>query len=155
MSGHSIISLIIFLSLIVFAVTGSILAMLISVCIIFAIWYIQHHRKPSPHFQKLAKANADYSDIDFHTANNLPRTQSTALLQSLRQQMPRSTRTIPLRPENHLFEDLKLDPVTLELDAMPQLCKTLDLDYTIDASTPLWDQIKTIQDLIDYITSRK
>lgn len=155
MSGHSIISLIIFLSLIAFAVTSSILAMLISACFMGTIWYIQRQRKPSPHFQKLAKANANYSDIDFHTASNLPRIQSTAVLESLRKQMPRSTRAIPLRSENHLFEDLKLDPVKFELDAMPQLCKTLDLDYKIDANAPLWERIKTIQELTTYIASLK
>jgi hypothetical protein len=153
MSGNSIVSLIIFVSLIAFAITGSILAMLICAGILCAIWHWRGRKKLPPHFQKLASANETFCDAAFHEATNLPIAQSTTLLAFLRHQMPLPTRAIPLRPENRLFDDLNIDPVAFELDEMPKLCKDLSLIYEIDEQNPLWERLETVNDLTTYIAS--
>ena len=150
MSNGSITSLIIFLSLVVFAITGKITALLISATLMLALAFWYKRIKPSPHFQTLATANENYSDADFLTIIPMP-----VLLPFIRNQMPRPARNIPLRPENTLFDDLQIDPVTFELDEMTQLCKTQSLQYEIDPENPLWERIATIQDLATYIAALK
>ena len=155
MSHGSIISLIIFVSLVAFAVTGSVVAMLICAAILGAIWVWRIKNRLSPHFQNLANQNAGYSDAAFHANSPLSLDHSTALLANLRNQLPKSAGTVPLRPENLLFDDLNLDPVALELDEMATLCKTLGLQYNVDEQNPLWEHITTISDLATYITTLK
>jgi hypothetical protein len=150
MSNNSIISLIIFLSLIAFAISSSIAIMLICAITMFALWLWHNQRKPNKHFQNLTITNAHYTDAEFLIATKTPN-----LLPFLRKQMPRSTRTIPLHPKNTLFTDLQFDPVTFELDQMSIFCESLGLQYEIDEQKPLWDRIETIGDLDTYIASLK
>lgn len=149
MSNSSAISLIVFLSLIAFSVSSSVLVMLISAAIMCTIWYGAGRKKMPLHLHKLALENTDYTDAALIDDLNLP--QASVLLASLRKQMPRVTHALPLRPENHLFDDLDLDPVAFEMDHMPNLCDQLGLTYDIDHQNPLWEQVFTVQDLANYI----
>ncbi len=150
MSNNSIISLIIFLSLIAFAISSSIAIMVICAIAMCALWFWQRQRKPNKHFQNLAIMNAHYTDTDFLNA-----TKTAELLSFLRKQMPRSTRTIPLHPANTLFTDLGIAPVAFELDEMPIFCESLGLLYEIEDQNPLWERIKTIGELDAFIASLK
>jgi|GEM_PF-4990368 len=152
MSGSSIISLIIFLSLVAFAVTGSMFAMLISAAIMCATWYWYNAKHMNPHFTKLMGANADYSDDEFLREIHLPRDHGVLLLATLRRQLPKTARAIPLRPDNDLWVDLNLDPVSFELDDVSNLCDQLGLDFRIDPEIALYEQVHTIRDLAEYIS---
>ena len=150
MSSGSIISLIIFLGLVAFAITGQIVALPVSSGIMLALWFWRTRTKPNQHFQNLATANENHEDANFLTDTKMP-----ALLPFLQNQMPRAARHIPLHLENTLFTDLQIDPVKFELDEMPKFCKSQSLQYEIDPENPLWTRMTTIQDLVTYIATLK
>jgi hypothetical protein len=131
------------------------MAMAISIAIMWSFWFWKTRTSLSPHFQNLFTSNANYSDQEFHADNHLTTEQSTALLASLRKQMPKHARAIPLRPENDLYDALQLDPISLELDMMVDLCRELQLQYEIDEQKPLWEHVITVKDLTTYIANLK
>lgn len=156
MSAGSVISLILFMTLLVFAATGSFLWA--SLCLIGGfLWGSLRRQSDLDQAHQILRRtkgeNTTETFLQWLADAGLTPTEAEKFAQRLRHAMPRAHRSLVPHAEYALWDDLGLHVVNFEFDHLPAIATDMGRQFQIDAARPVADQLHNLRDLVGFLQS--
>jgi hypothetical protein len=133
--------------------------LLLAVCVFLAVWVWASHAVElrRQHLQALAGSRPGETICEFARSFDCRTTDTwviRAVYEELQEELRLGSTSFPVRANDSLTDDLRIDPEDLDLSLAPAIAARSGRTLERDDANPYWGKVKTVADLVCFFNQQ-